>query len=62
VVGLLASVSQITGVPLRAILGYPIVGEMAMPLGVTYFALAAWLVVKGFSVPRHALAEEVASA
>jgi hypothetical protein len=52
-VGLVATVSQMVGVPLRAILGYSVVGPMAMPLGVTYLALGLWLTVRGFSEPRH---------
>jgi hypothetical protein len=31
---------------------------MAMPLGVTYLALALWLAVKGFSEPGRQLAEQ----
>jgi hypothetical protein len=61
-IGLVATVSQITGVTLRVILGYPGVGPMAMPLGVTYLALALWLMVKGFSQPRRSLGREAPAA
>lgn len=57
-VGLVATVSQLVGVPLRVVLGYPLVGPMAMPLGVTYLALALWLTVKGFPEPRRPLGDE----
>lgn len=49
--GLVASVSQMTGVTLRALLGYSTIGTMAMPLAGTYAGLALWLIVKGFSEP-----------
>ncbi len=49
VAGLVTCALQITGVPLRALLGYPIVTEMAMPLGPAYAGLGLWLIVKGFS-------------
>lgn len=52
-IGLLASLSQIVGVPLRVILGYSLVGPMAMPLAATYLALALWLVAKGFPEPQR---------
>jgi hypothetical protein len=61
-VGLIATVSQIVGVTLRAMLGYPGVGPMAMPLGVTYVALAVWLMVKGFPEPRRSLGDEAPEA
>jgi hypothetical protein len=57
-VGLIATVSQIVGVPLRVMLGYPAVGPMAMPLGVTYLVLALWLTVKGFPELRRPLGGE----
>lgn len=47
--GLLATALQIVGVPLRALLGYPVVMEMAMPLAPVYAGLGLWLLVKGFS-------------
>ncbi len=46
--GMLATVLQVTGVPLRAILGMEIVTPMAMPLAPVYVAVAAWLMFKGF--------------
>lgn len=46
--GMITTVMQITGVPLRAFLGYGLVMEMAMPLAPVHVALALWLMVKGF--------------
>jgi hypothetical protein len=54
VAGLITSGLQIAGVPLRALLGYGIVPEMAMPLAPAYVWLAVWLIVKGFDVRRQA--------
>jgi hypothetical protein len=45
---MLATVHQVTGVPLRAILGLEVVTLMAMPLAPVYVAVAAWLMLKGF--------------
>jgi hypothetical protein len=50
--GLVASMLQITGVPLRGLLGYPPETRLAMPLAPAYVALAVWLMVKGFD-ERH---------
>jgi hypothetical protein len=47
--GMIASLLQIIGVPLRAIMGYPPEMRMAMPLAPVYVALALWLLVKGFN-------------
>jgi hypothetical protein len=57
-IGLVATVSQIIGVTLRGILGYPAVGQMAMPLAAAYLTLAIWLTVKGFPQPRRSPGEE----
>ena len=46
--GVIGSVLQITGVPLRALLGYAPETRLAMPLAPAYVALAVWLMVKGF--------------
>jgi hypothetical protein len=54
VAGLVTCALQITGVPLRALLGYPVVMEMAMPLGPAYAGLGLWLIVKGFGERREA--------
>jgi hypothetical protein len=45
---------QIAGVPLRALLGYPVVMELAVPLGPAYAGLGLWLIVKGFGERREA--------
>ena len=45
----------VESVPLRALLGYPVVMEMAMPLGPAYAGLGLWLIVKGFGERRGAL-------
>src|SRR3990172_10362371 len=55
VAGLVTCALQITGVPLRALLGYPVVMEMAVPLGPAYAGLGLWLIVKGFGERRGAL-------
>lgn len=47
--GLVGSMLQITGVPLRALLGYPPEMRLAMPLAPAYVALAVWLLVKGLN-------------
>ena len=46
--GVVGSVLQITGVPLRALLGLTPETRLAMPLAPAYVALAVWLMVKGF--------------
>jgi hypothetical protein len=50
--GMLTTVLQVTGVPLRGILGMELVTEMAMPLAPVYGAVAVWLMVKGFEERR----------
>ncbi len=51
--GLLAALLQVTGVPLRAILGYGVVMPMAMPLAPIYLTVAVWLMAKGFEEPQR---------
>jgi hypothetical protein len=53
--GVAASLLQITGVPLRAILGYTPDPRWAMPLAPAYVALAVWLMVRGFPEQRSPL-------
>lgn len=48
-VALLASLLQISAVPLRAILGYPVVTLLAVPLAPVYLTIAVWLMVRGFA-------------
>ena len=50
--GMIASLFQIVGVPLRTMLGYPPEMRMAMPLAPVYVGLAFWLLIKGFD-ERH---------
>ena len=47
--GIVASVLQVTGVPVRGILGYTPNTWMAVPLAPAYLTLAGWLIVKGFT-------------
>lgn len=47
--GMLAALLQLTGVPLRAVLGLEVLTVMAMPLAPAYLAVALWLVLKGFA-------------
>lgn len=54
VAGLITSALQLAGVPLRALSGYSIVPEMAMPLAPALVWLAGWLIVKGFDSRRPA--------
>jgi uncharacterized protein DUF4386 len=56
VLGMIASLLQIIGVPLRAMLGYPPEMRLAMPLAPVYVGLALWLLIKGFD-DRHRPAE-----
>lgn len=46
--GMLTTLLQLTGVPLRALVGLEVVTPMAMPLAPVYLAVAAWLMFKGF--------------
>jgi len=50
--GIVGSMLQITGVTIRALMGYPPVMVLAMPLAPAYVALAVWLMIKGFD-ERH---------
>jgi hypothetical protein len=55
--GLLATVLQVTGVPLWALLGLDVVTPLAMPLAPIYVAVAAWLLVKGFEERQGSIPE-----
>jgi hypothetical protein len=55
--GLLATVLQVTGVPLRAILGLEVVTPMAVPLAPVYVAVAGWLMFRGFEERQQSIAE-----
>ena len=48
VFGMVTSLLQIIGVPLRVLVGYPAEMRMAMTLAPAYLALAVWLLIKGF--------------
>jgi hypothetical protein len=48
-IGMITALSQIIGVPLRVMMGYPPEMRMAMPLAPAYVGLAIWLLVKGFN-------------
>jgi len=48
--GMVTTALQIVGVPVRGLLGYPPIMEMAMPLAPVHVMLAAWLIVKGVRV------------
>jgi hypothetical protein len=50
-----ATLLQIAAVPARAILGYSIITELAMPLGPVHAALALWLTVRGMRVALSAV-------
>jgi hypothetical protein len=50
-VGLIGIVSQFTGVTLMMLLGYTVIGQMAMPMLPIQIAVAGWLVIKGFNEP-----------
>lgn len=49
--GLIGIALQFTGVTLRALLGYSMIGEMAMPLLPIQIAVAVWLIVRRFNEP-----------
>jgi hypothetical protein len=48
-VGVIGVVLQFTGVTLMMLLGYSIIGVMAMPLLPIQITVAVWLMIKGFS-------------
>lgn len=48
VLGMLTTVLQVTGVPLRALLGMDVVTTMAIPLAPVYGGTALWLMFRGF--------------
>jgi hypothetical protein len=56
--GLIGIVLQFTGITLLGFLGYPLVGQMAMPMGPIHLAVALWLMVKGFDERRRPLRAE----
>lgn len=47
-IGILGVALQFTGVTLMMLLGYPLIGEMAMPLLPIQITVGVWLIVKGF--------------
>jgi hypothetical protein len=55
--GIVASLMQITGVPLRVMMGYSPEMRLAMPLAPVYIALALWLLAKGFAEPEQHASE-----
>jgi len=55
-IGMLAAVLQITGVPLRALLGLPLMTSLAVPLAPAYLAAGLWLIARP-PAPTPSLAE-----
>lgn len=51
VIGIIGVVLQFTGVTLMMILGYRLIGQMAMPLLPIQITVAVWLFIKGFNNP-----------
>ena len=49
-IGCIGIISQFIGVTLMMLLGYPMIGEMAMPLLPIQITVGIWLIVKGFNV------------
>jgi hypothetical protein len=49
--GMATTLLQVFGVPMRAILGLGVIGEMAMPLAPVHIMLSLWLIVKGLRGP-----------
>jgi hypothetical protein len=47
-IGVLGVALQFTGVTLMMMLGYPAIGEMAMPLLPIQITVGVWLIIKGF--------------
>ncbi|MCU7551367.1 DUF4386 domain-containing protein [Chitinophagaceae bacterium LB-8] len=50
-IGVLGVTLQFIGVTLMMLLGYPSIGEMAMPLLPIQITVAVWLMIKGFNNP-----------
>jgi hypothetical protein len=48
-IGVLGVTLQFTGVTLMMLLGYPVIGEMAMPLLPIEITVGVWLIMKGFN-------------
>lgn len=51
VIGVLGVTLQFIGVTLMMLLGYGVIGEMAMPLLPIEITVALWLIIKGFNNP-----------
>ncbi len=51
--GLLGIMLQFTGVTLMMILGYPVIGAMAMPLLPIQITAAVWLMIRGFKEDNY---------
>lgn len=51
VIGIIGVALQFIGVTLMMLLGYPLIGYMAMPLLPIQITVALWLIVKGFNNP-----------
>jgi len=51
VIGIIGVALQFTGVTLMMLLGYPLIGQMAMPLLPIQITVAVWLIIKGFNTP-----------
>jgi hypothetical protein len=49
VIGIIGVALQFTGVTLMMLLGYPLIGQMAMPLLPIQIMVAVWLMIKGFN-------------
>ena len=61
VIGVVGVALQFTGVTLMMFLGYPAIGQMAMPLLPIQIMVAVWLIVKGFKgqSPEPAAVSEI---
>jgi hypothetical protein len=51
VIGIIGVALQFTGVTLMMVLGYRLIGQMAMPLLPIQITVAVWLMIKGFNNP-----------
>ena len=49
--GIIGILLQFTGVTLMMLLGYPVIGAMAMPMLPIQIIVSVWLIVKGFNKP-----------